>query len=152
MRLPAPASIAGPLADLAAKKAREDITGRGWQSSGALQPVFADGEVGIRSTMKHLIHQNQGFGPFVMWWVRDRKVPLGCKQGDGPHFRTGVGVGTPGYVDIPHVGKVWRDVRWQHPGLKPKRFLEKSIAGAVRESRDTIQQQLLAILSGGDPS
>lgn len=149
--LPVPAAVAGPLADLATAKAREDITGRGWKSSGALQPVAEDGAAGIRSTARHLIHQNRGIRPFLMHWVEGRRVPLSCKQGDGPHVRTGSSVGKPGYVDIPHVGKVWRDQRWRHPGLDPKMFMEKAITASVKESRDTIQKQMLSII-GGDRS
>lgn len=76
-------------------------------------------------------------------------LPLACKQGDGPHFRNGKGVGTPGWVDIPHKGKVFRQQRWRHPGLKPKQFMEKSITQALKDSRMDIQATIMTSLRGG---
>ena len=102
--------------------------GRGWRTSGAIQPFPGEGQVGLRTTVKYLMFQNEGIRPFIMWWVEGRAMPLGCKQGDGPHIRTGKGAGQPGYVDIPHVGRTWRDQKWRHPGLKPKRFMQSSIS------------------------
>jgi hypothetical protein len=148
-RVPIPADLAQQIADLAAQKSRENLRGRGWKSSGALQPYADSGQVGISSTVNYLLIQNRGFSPFVMWWVKNRTLPLACKQGDGPHFRNGSKVGTPGYVDIPHRGKVWRDVRWRHPGLKPKRFMEQAITAAIRESKPQIRKAVMDSLRGG---
>ena len=148
--LPAPASVSKGIADKATQYAREDIRGRGWRSSGSLRPYSAEGKVGIQTTVKYLMHQNRGFGPFIMWWVNNHEgaIPLGCKQGDGPHFRTGGTAGTPGFVEIPHEGKKWRDQRWKHPGLKPKGFMEKGISRAIKESRNDIKQLAMDIVSG----
>lgn len=148
-RVPLPSDITINIAKLAAQNARQDLRGRGWKSSGALQPYSNEGAVGISSTVNYLLIQNRGFSPFVMWWVKNRTLPLACKQGDGPHFRNGKGVGTPGYVDIPHKGKVWRSVRWKHPGLKPKRFLEQAITTAIRDSRADIKKAVMGSLRGG---
>ena len=140
-RISLPVEVNRVIARRAVQKARQDMWRRGWSSSGALQPFSDDGQVGISSTVKFLMIQNKGFSPFVMWWVKNRTLPLACKAGDGPHFRNGKNVGTPGYVDIPHKGKVWRQSRWSHPGLKPKRFLESAIQGAIKESRRDILRQ-----------
>jgi len=148
-RLPIPASIGQRIAERAVQYAREDVRARGWQSSGALQPLSGQGEVGITSTVKYLLHQNKGISPFVMYWVEGRTVPMSCKQGDGPHFRTGRAPGQPGWADIPHRGKVWRNQKWRHPGLKPKRFIESAIQRAIRESHDEIQTEMMRILRGG---
>jgi hypothetical protein len=150
-RVPVPPELAQSIADLAARKAREGLRGKGWKSSGALQPYSEPGRVGISSTVNHLLIQNRGFKPFVMWWVRNRTVPLACKQGDGPHIRFGnpESVGTPGVVDIPHRGKVFRPQRWRHPGLKPKRFMETAITRAVKDSRMDIREAVMNSLKGG---
>lgn len=147
-RVPVPATLAQVIGEKAVQRAREDITGRGWRSSGALQPYVADGQVGITSTVNYLMFQNQGISPFVMWWVRDRTLPLKCSKGDGPHFRTGKDPGMPGWADVPHVGKVWRPQKWRHPGLKPKRFLESSLTSAIKQSRTDIQREMMRILRG----
>jgi hypothetical protein len=147
-RVPLPAEVTASIAKLATQNARQDLRGRGWKSSGALQPYSDTGQVGITSTLNYLLRQNEGFDEFIMWWVKNRTLPLACKQGDGPHFRNGKNVGTAGYVDIPHKGKVWRSVRWKHPGLKPKRFMEQAISNAIRDSRADIKKSVIASLRG----
>ena len=147
--VPAPVALTQQIADQATRNARENLRGRGWKSSGALKPYADDGAVGISSTVNYLLIQNKGFSPFVMWWVKNRTLPLGCKMGDGPHFRNGKNVGTPGYVDIPHKGRVFRQQRWRHPGLQPKRFMEKAITQAVKDSRMDIQRAAMNTLRGG---
>lgn len=144
----APAQLATVLSQFAVQKAREDVRGRGWKSSAALQPVSGQGQVGIRTTMKHLLYQNAGIKSFIMYWVEGRTLPLTCKQGDGPHLVRGKGAGQPGYVNIPHKGKVWRDQKWKHPGLKPKRFIETAIASAIRENKQYIRAEINAALTG----
>ena len=146
--IPAPIALTQIISDKAAQKGRENLRGRGWKSSGALQPYSDVGIVGISSTVNYLLIQNKGFSPFVMWWVKNRTVPLSCAQGDGPHMRNGAGVGTPGYVDIPHKGKVWRPIRWRHPGLQPKRFMETSLTRAITDSRSEIRKAVMQCLRG----
>lgn len=147
--VPAPADLTQRMADLATQNARQNLRGRGWKSSGALQPYGDTGQVGISSTVNYLLIQNRGFDPFVMWWVKNRTLPLACNQGDGPHFRNGAGVGTPGWVDIPHKGKVFRQQRWRHPGLKPKRFMETALSQAIKDSRMDVQRTIMMSLRGG---
>lgn len=148
-RVPFPADLTQQIADLATQNARQNLRGRGWKSSGALKPYADVGAGGISSTVNYLLIQNKGFSPFVMWWVKNRTLPLACKMGDGPHFRNGKGVGTPGWVDIPHQGKVFRQQRWRHPGLKPKRFLESAITQAIKDSRMDVQRAVMNSLRGG---
>ena len=150
-RVPLPADVNRVIARKAVASARSDLFRRGWKSASAMQPFYEDGRVGISSTVRHLLIQNSGFGPFVMWWVKNRTLPLGCAQGDGPHFRFAKPekVGTAGYVDIPHKGRVFKQVRWQHPGLKPKRFMESSIRTAIRDSKTEIRKAVMDSLKGG---
>jgi hypothetical protein len=149
-RVPLPVAISETIARQAVTNARADLFRRGWKSASAMHPYSKPGRIGINSTVKHLLIQNEGFSPFVMWWVKNRTVPLGCAQGDGPHFRFGnpKSVGTAGYVDIPHKGKVWRQQRWRHPGLKPTRFMEGAISQAIRDSRREIRETVMESLRG----
>lgn len=147
-RIGLPADLTSAIATRALRNARQDLVKRGWKSASALQPYADDGRVGLSSTVNYLLIQNRGFSPFVMWWVKNRVVPLGCPVGDGPHFRNGSGVGTPGMVDIPHKGKVFRPVRWRHPGLAPKRFLETALTRAIKDSRPDIKATVMAALRG----
>jgi hypothetical protein len=145
---PLPAELSTLICDRAVQIAREDIMSRGWRTSGALMPFDAEGQVGLRTTVRYLMFQNEGIKPFVMHWVEGRTIPMACNQGDGPHLRTGKGPGTPGWVDIPHKGKTWRDQKWRHPGLKPKRFMQSAIQQAVKESRKDIKSYLMKVISG----
>jgi hypothetical protein len=83
-----------------------------------------------------------------MSWVAGRTVPLGCKMGDGPHFRRGGHVGEPGYVDIPHVGKVWREQRWRHPGVKARNFMREGLTQAISANQPVIKQYVASLLRG----
>ncbi len=150
-RIPLPETICQRLSEKAVQYAREDIASRGWsnQAMGALVGMPGQGRVGIKTSVKYLMYQNEGIRPFLMHWVDGKTIPLGCGRGDGPHFRRGGNVGKPGYVDIPHVGKVWRDQRWRFPGLKPKRFMQDAITRAISEEKDSIRQELMEALKGG---
>lgn len=149
-RVPAPLSLTDLIARKATQNVRQDLARRNWKSASALVPYSQPGKVGITSTVNYLLIQNKGFGPFVMWWVKNRTVPMGCPQGDGPHFRFGKpdAVGTPGYVDIPHKGRTFRPVRWRHPGLKPKRFMETAVIKAIKDSRAETRRSVMMVLRG----
>ncbi len=148
MRIGAPIEVNRVIARRAVQRARENMRTRQWVSTGALQPYADSGQVGITSTMAHLIYQNRGFEPFVMWWVEGRMVPIKDKVTGQTRRIKGREPGKPGYVYIPGRGKVWRDQKWKHPGLKPKRFLEASIQQAIKESRRDIQAAAMDILRG----
>lgn len=149
--IPAPSQICMMISTRAAQLATEQIKGYGWSSKSltALTPFPGEGQVGIKTSVKYLMHQEQGVKPFLMWWVQDRTIPMACGQGDGPHFRRGSHVGEPGMVDIPHKGKVWREQRWKYPGLQPKNFMKDSIKRAIKEMRPEVQEQVMRSLRGG---
>ena len=73
---------------------------------------------------------------------------MGCSQGDGPHFRRGGHVGEPGFVDIPHVGKVWRDQRWRHPGVKGRNFMKNGLNKAVAEAKPQLEAYAKQLFRG----
>lgn len=151
MKVPIPASLAMKISNDAVKFAREEMKGYGWSDRAlqALQPMPGQGVVGIKTTLKFLMYQEKGTQPFLMWWVQGRTIPLNCKQGDGPHFRRGGHVGEPGFVDIPHVGRVWRDQRWRHPGLKGRGFMQKGLQQSIKANQGLIHKYAQGILGGG---
>ncbi len=150
-KVPIPAPLALQISNNAVRYARERMHGYGWsdRSLQAIQPLPGEGVVGIKTTLKYLMHQEKGFQPFLMWWVQGRTIPMACKQGDGPHFRRGGHVGEPGFVDIPHKGKVWRDQRWKHPGLAPKNFMRDGLNQAIKEAQPQIKAWARKSLGGG---
>lgn len=147
-KIGAPVELNRVISRRAVQLARENMRTRNWVSTGALQPFAAVGQVGITSTMKHLIIQNRGFDPFIMWWVEGRMVPIKDKETGKTRRIKGRDPGKPGYVYIPGRGKVWRDQKWKHPGLKPKRFLEAAIQQAIKDSKRDIQDAAMTILRG----
>jgi hypothetical protein len=151
--VPAPMNICSTISTRAAQMATEQIKGYGWSNKSltALTAYPDEGWVGIRTSVKYLMRQEQGVKPFLMWWVQDRTLPMACGQGDGPHFRRGSHVGEPGMVNIPHKGQVWREQRWRYPGLEPKNFMKDSILRAIKEMRPQIQNQVMHSLKGGKP-
>jgi replicative DNA helicase len=78
-------------------------------------------------------------------YVTDDFIPT-HNSGDGPHFRRGGHVGEPGYVNIPHVGQVWRNERWKHPGLQSKNFMKDGLEQAIRDNQPVIKQWLKGLL------
>ena len=151
MKIPIPQHLALKISQDAVRYAREEMGGYGWSDRAlqALQPMPGEGVVGIKTTLKFLMYQERGTQPFLMWWVQGRTIPLACKAGDGPHFRRGSHVGEPGYVDIPHVGKVWRDQRWRHPGVKGRGFMQRGLQRAIEENQAMLKQYSRALLGGG---
>ena len=146
--IPLPEDLCRKISDKAVQLARADLQGRGWKSAHGLVSHSALGQVGIKTTTKYLMFQESGIKPFLMSWVDGKTLPLKCAQGDGPHFRRGGHVGEPGMVDIPHKGKVWRNQRWRHPGLKPKNFMHDAIQKAIKESRNDIRQEIMRAIRG----
>lgn len=151
MKQPIPVALATKISQDAVKYAREAMHGYGW-SDRALQAIVAmpgEGVVGIKTTLKFLMYQEKGTQPFLMWWVNGRTIPLSCSQGDGPHFRRGSHVGEPGWVNIPHRGRVWRDQRWRHPGVKGRHFMQDGLNQAITENQEAIKAYAKKIIIGG---
>lgn len=149
-RIPLPEDLARKISDKAVQIARQEMQGKGWSSSRSLVPMAKTGQVGIKTSVRYLLYQESGTKPYLMKWVEGRTLPMGCKMGDGPHFRRaakGV-VGTPGYVDIPHQGKVWRKARWRHPGLKPTNIMHNAIKRAIQESRGDLTNDIKRAIRG----
>jgi hypothetical protein len=150
-RVPLPVSITTKISQDAVKNARIAMGGYGWseKSIQALQGMPGQGVAGIRTSQKYLMHQERGIRPFLMTWVNGRTLALGCKMGDGPHFRRGGHVGEPGMVNIPHVGQVFRQERWKHPGLAPRNFMKDALTKAVADNQPMIKAWINSLLRGG---
>lgn len=146
MRVPLPKYVTRTISESAVRKAQSDIRGRGWKSANAIHPFYKDGLVGLRSSLKYLIFQSRGTRPRLMRELEGKTIPF--KDEAGTRFVKVKGVGQPGFVTLPGGEKVWRDQKWRHPGIKPKRFLEDSITSAIRESRGLIQKSAIEILAG----
>jgi len=151
MKVPIPQQLALKISNDAVTYARQQMKGYGWSDRAlqAIQPLPGEGVVGIKTTLKYLMYQEKGTKPFLMWWVNGRTIPMGCKQGDGPHFVRGSHVGEPGYVNIPHVGQVWRDQRWKNPGVQGKGFMKAGVQQAIQANGPMIQQWAHGLLGGG---
>lgn len=149
-KIPVPNHLALRISNDAVANARSAMGGFGWsaKSMQALQPMAEDGKVGIRTSQKYLMHQERGIKPFLMTWVNGRTLPMGCKSGDGPHFRRGGHVGEPGYVSVPHVGQVWRDQKWRHPGIVGKNFMKSGLEKAISDNQPVVKQWLRGLLGG----
>ena len=151
MQIPAPDFVCAKISARAAQLATETMKGYGWsnKSIGAITPFPQQGKVGLKTSLKYLMHQERGIRPFIMWWVDGRTIPLACSQGDGPHIRRGKDPGQPGWVNIPHRGRVWREQKWRHPGLKPKNFMQDALKRSIKELGPEIQKELMKALTGG---
>jgi hypothetical protein len=150
MKVPIPESVSREIAEVAVQRARENFVRRGWspQAQNSLSPVFGEGVVGIRTDLNYLSFQNRGIRSFVMWWAEGRIIPMP----DGPIRATGVG--QPGFVKVPSKTfpgvkvSVWRDQKWKHPGLKPKRFFENAISQAILEATPRLKERTMKALAG----
>lgn len=150
MKIPISRGLANKISNDAVRNSRESMKGFGWseKSLQAVSPMNENGLVGIRTSAKYLMYQEKGTKPFLMTWVDGRTVPIGCKQGDGPHFRRGSHAGEPGYVNIPHVGRVWRNQRWHNPGIQGRHFMEESLIKAISDNQELIKQWGLSLFGG----
>lgn len=136
------------ISEAAARNARTAMQTMGWSaaSSGSVQPMHRPGYVGLRTTVDYVRFQNDGIKPFLMTWVEGRVVPI--NDSGTTHFVLGKEVGQPGYVTLPGGMRKWRDQKWRHPGLKPKRFLEKALDDAMKEFRPRLHRRLLDAVQG----
>ncbi len=149
-RVPAPAQMCNEISTKAMQFARQDISARFQWSNRSIQAIIAfpdEGQVGLKTTAKHLMYQNKGIKPFVMWWASGRTIPLPNGNG-GTHFVRAKGVGTPGWVTLPGGVRKWREQRWRHPGLRPKLFLEEALQKAIQDSKPEIKKLLMEALMG----
>lgn len=138
--MPLPQPLCIKIASHAMQSAQKNLRDRNWTSSGNIHSAYGEGEVGLRTSLDYLMYQNTGIRPFVMRSLEGKVVPI-----DG-RFVTAKGVGQPGYVRLPGGVRKWRDQKWRHPGLQPKRFLEQAIAAAIRDAAPEVKEEVMAQL------
>jgi hypothetical protein len=148
-RVGLPVQFTSAISERAAQTCRQDIKGRGWsqKSSGSILAFPREGTAGLRTTLNYIMFQNRGIRPFVMWSLEGKTIPM--KDPDGTtRFIKATRVGQPGWVTLPGNVRVWREQRWKHPGLEPKRFMEDAITGAIQEYKPTLKAELMKVLGG----
>jgi hypothetical protein len=95
-----------------------------------------DGEfgIGIHPWAYYMKYQNDGFPPFTMWALQGKTVPIRLPDGR-VLFRVASNVGAPGKInkrdEKGRIAKGNTGVKWRHPGLKPKNFLDDAIDEAL---------------------
>lgn len=164
MLVPMPTFITQRIAESGLQRAREYAIMRGWKSADRLTTHFAPGEAGIRSTVKYLIYQDRGTKSFLMIGLEGKTIPIRNNNGDTSFIKV-VGVGTSGWVTIPGdpnkpknqlyssnaatPGRMWRDQKWRHPGIKPTHFLRNAMVRSVVNSEPLIRNYLKENVLGG---
>lgn len=150
------------IADVALRNAREyAAVERGWRSADRLHTFAAPGEVGIKSEVRYLLYQDKGTKPFLMLSLEGKTIPMKDNNGN-THLMKVVGVGQPGWVNIPEnsnkygatnfasnasaPGRVYRQQKWRHPGINPTNFIRNSISRAIDSSGQIIKDSLKEIL------
>lgn len=145
MRIPLPEELTRIVSERAVQNVRANVTRREWSEKAvqSFTPVSREGQAGVRTSLNYLMYQEKGFGPFTMWSLEGKIVPI-----EPGRFVTARGVGKPGFVTLPGGVKQWRNQKWRHPGLEPKGFMKNSISQAVLESRSQVQTLLKQTLEG----
>jgi hypothetical protein len=156
-RIPLPVILTQSIAEQAYRNVRETFSQYRWRSVAQLSAWAKDGEVGITSRVKYLLYQNEGTKPFLMKNLDGKTIPI--RNGQFTDFVTVRNVGTPGYVTIPDKpwpppypsnatapGRVYRQQRWRHPGLKPKHFIQDALSSAIEQKKPLLQKALNTML------
>lgn len=157
MKVPLPSVLTRKIADSALRRAREYAIMRGWMSADKLVSYFADGEAGVKSTVRYLVFQDRGTKPRLMIELEGKLIPIRDNSGN-THFVRVTGVGQSGWVTIPgdatkpknqlfesnaaSPGRIWRDQKWKHPGIKPTHFMRNSVEKSVDNSGPLIRNYI----------
>jgi hypothetical protein len=130
---------------------RSAVFRRGQVMHGAdrLRPDWDLGEIGlfIPSDAIHMLYQDQGIRPFIMWWAEGRTIPM--RGPDGRiYFRKAQGVGRRAITGRDHLGRILSSrIKWRHPGLQPRHFIDSAIRAAARAEIDHMNaNEILDIL------
>lgn len=157
MQVPVPAVLTKQIANSALQRAREYAIMRGWKSADRLVAYSADGEAGIQTTVRYLIYQDRGTKAYLMVNLEGKTIPIKDNMGNVSFIKV-MGVGTPGWVNIPgdptkpknqlyesnaaSPGRIWRDQKWKHPGIKATRFLRNSLEKSIDRSGPLIKNYI----------
>ena len=151
MSVPLPASVTAQIARdavIIAQSLAPRDTGAGALN---LQPISADGMVGIRGP-EYMLMQNSGFDPFVMESLAGKTVPIRT-PGGGINFRTAVPdkIGAPRIISRDERGVIHTKRMWTHPGLKGSRFIEEGLNQAINNWNSSVTSAgLVSVLKQTD--
>ena len=108
-----------------------------------------EGWITLRGKTYMLIFQNSGTKPHTQWELAGKRIPMRDAAGN-IHFVycNPDKIGKPGKINMrdPRTGRILpgnTGVKWRHPGLKPKHFIEDSIVVSVQKHANEIAQDYL---------
>jgi hypothetical protein len=125
-----PHSLLVRMADYACRLAVAHAPKRTGLGAKGLTPVVKDGSFGINIAdwAYYMSYQNYGFGPFIMWSLEGKTIPMSI--GGKTVFRVAKGVGGRQIQKRdPKTGQVLpgnKPIKWRHPGLKGKFFIQEA--------------------------
>lgn len=115
--------------------------------------------IGIKQKYYYMHFQNTGIRPFTMWSLEGKTVPMRL-PGGRVIFRKATGVGRRKVLERNEKGQILKTgIRWRHPGLPPKNFIEYGMEQAFAQNQKRweseimsgfIAEALLEILPGKD--
>ncbi|AEQ21023.1 conserved hypothetical protein [Rhodococcus phage E3] len=138
-RIPLPERLTRQISDDAMRSVQANLRYRGWRSANDVHAAGVEGGVGLRVGVRYMMYQSRGTRPYLMTALEGRVINI-----DG-NFLTVKDVGKPGYVHLPGGIRKWRDQKWRHPGLRPQRFLEFAITGAIHSAKPQIRAEINSI-------
>jgi hypothetical protein len=147
------------IANNAVRRARQLCPKLTGNAARRLYPLYGAGYVGIGFPDHFLWYQEQGAHGFTMWSLQGKVIPMwvddpaGLEAARQKHprtrilptgrqqtliFRTASKVGRPGRISArTGGGKIATGnvgIKWRHPGLAPRLFMNRSLTQAVQEA------------------
>ena len=103
--------------------------------------------IGIQPWAYYMHYQNDGIKPFIMWNLENKTIPMNI--GGQLIFRKAVGVGRHQIMKRdPKTGQVMtgnKPIKWRHPGLKPKHFIERAMDEVTHKYGATLAQHAVQV-------
>lgn len=146
------------IAQQALREARRKAPRRSGWSANRLYAIYGYGFYGIAWSDTYVWYLENGINPFTMWALQGKTIPMWVKDPGGIEraknpkiktrtnldgvtevliFRKATRPGAPGRIGTPR-GKGGRiapgnvGVKWRHPGLAPRKFLNNAISLAAQ--------------------
>lgn len=97
--------------------------------------------IGVHKKYYYMFFQNSGIAPFTMFNLTGKTIPIMTPR--GIIFRRAKNVGKPGRINKrdPKTGRILpgnNGVRWRHPGLEPKNFIEYGILKSLEKNSNDL--------------
>lgn len=121
-------------------------TGAGARS---IYAVSGPGVIGLRAGNTYMYYQEFGIRPFLMTALEGKTIPMSDGHG-GIRFRRVKGVGMRQITDRdPMTGRILpgnRPIKWRHPGIAPKKFMERALNEAIDKRLVELRAHIVPIL------